>query len=146
MVELPVAPLWKNGDKFVTGRCITWRLQRRQQHRGEHVVKFQFVIIWCSVALFIQIIYKIVWRHRITGIIWPSKTRSKIDHTPLILIQCIFLERKMLRPLGLHGLEKCGGPIFSTYKPNKQDLCMCPQSKSSLQASLCQENYLHLSQ
>ena len=47
------------------GRCITWRFRRRQQHRGEHIVKFQFVNVWCSVLC----IYKIIWCRRIIGVI-----------------------------------------------------------------------------
>ena len=100
-----------------------------QQHRGEHEC---CEISVCHCMVFSSVyntnnLYKIIWCHRITGIIWPSKTRSKIDHTPLSLIQCIFLKRKMLRQLGLHGLElSLVGQYFPhNYKCNKQDLCTC---------------------
>ena len=84
---------WKNGNKCVTGWwCITWRFWRRQQHRGEHIVKFRLhVIVWCLVLC----IYKIIWcRRPALKLSDPRKQGSEIYHILKSLIQWILLSFK----------------------------------------------------
>ena len=67
----------------MTKKCVTRRrFQRRLRQRGEHVVKFRFVIVWSVSSI---------------EVIRPSKTRSEIAHTPVSLIQCILLKRRTLK-------------------------------------------------